>query len=78
MGIPGQPEHPKVVAAFERIIAACRAHGKYAGLGGVYVPPLMQRYLAMGFRLVLAGSDLSLMLAAASERAAAVRAMPLG
>jgi 2-keto-3-deoxy-L-rhamnonate aldolase RhmA len=78
MGIPGQPEHPKVVAAFERIIAACRTHGKYAGLGGVYDPPLMRRYLAMGFRFVLAGSDLSLMLAAARERAAAVRAMPLG
>lgn len=76
MGIAGQLEHPRVVAAFERIIAACRAHGRYAGLGGVYDPPLMQRYLAMGFRLVLAGSDLSLMLAAASERAATVRAMP--
>jgi 2-keto-3-deoxy-L-rhamnonate aldolase RhmA len=38
----------------------------------------MQRYLAMGFRLVLAGSDLSFMLAAAKERAAAVRAMNVG
>jgi 2-keto-3-deoxy-L-rhamnonate aldolase RhmA len=36
----------------------------------------MQRYLAMGFRLVLAGSDLSLLLAAARERAAAIRALP--
>ena len=62
----------------ERVIAACRAHGKHAGLGGVYDPPLMQRYLAMGFRLVLAGSDLSLLLAAARERAAAIRALPLG
>jgi 2-keto-3-deoxy-L-rhamnonate aldolase RhmA len=35
----------------------------------------MERYLAMGFRFVLAGSDLSLMMAAASERAAVVRAM---
>ncbi|MDF2781793.1 MAG: aldolase, partial [Geminicoccaceae bacterium] len=76
MGIPGQLEHPRLVAAFERIIAACRAHGKHAGLGGVYHPPLMQRYLAMGFRLVLAGSDLSLLLAAARERAAAIRALP--
>jgi 2-keto-3-deoxy-L-rhamnonate aldolase RhmA len=76
MGIPGQLEHPRLVAAFERIIAACRAHGKHAGLGGVYHPPLMERYLAMGFRLVLAGSDLSLLLAAARERAAAIRALP--
>jgi 2-keto-3-deoxy-L-rhamnonate aldolase RhmA len=78
MGIPGQLEHPKIAAAFERIIAACRAHGKHAGLGGVYDPALMQRYLAMGFRFVLTGSDLSLMMAAARERAATVRAMPLG
>jgi hypothetical protein len=32
----------------------------------------------MGFRLVLAGSDLSFMLSAAKERAAAVRAMNVG
>jgi 2-keto-3-deoxy-L-rhamnonate aldolase RhmA len=44
----------------------------------VYDPPLMQRYLAMGFRLVLAGSDLTFMLAAAKERATAVRAMTVG
>jgi len=78
MGIPGQLDHPRVGEAFERVIAACKAHGKYAGLGGVYDPPLMQRYLAMGFRLVLAGSDLTFMLAAAKERAAAVRAMNVG
>ena len=60
------------------MIAACRTHDKYAGVGGVYDPPLMQRYLAMGFRLVLAGSDLTFMLAAAKERAAAVRAMNFG
>ena len=78
MGIPGQLDHPRVGEAFERVIAACRAHGKHAGLGGVYDPPLLQRYLAMGFRLVLAGSDLTFMLAAARERAAAVRAMNFG
>jgi 2-keto-3-deoxy-L-rhamnonate aldolase RhmA len=75
MGIPGQLDHPRIGEAFERIVAACRTHGKYAGLGGVYDPPLMQRYLAMGFRLVLAGSDLTFMLAAAKERAAAIRVM---
>jgi 2-keto-3-deoxy-L-rhamnonate aldolase RhmA len=77
MGIPGQLDHPRVVDAFERIVAACRAKGKHAGLGGVYTPPLIERYVAMGFRFVLAGSDLSFMLGAAKERAAAVRAMRL-
>ena len=38
MGIPGQLDHPRVVDAFERIVAACRGNGKYAGLGGVYTP----------------------------------------
>jgi 2-keto-3-deoxy-L-rhamnonate aldolase RhmA len=75
MGIPGQVDHPRVAEAYQRILAACRANGRHAGLGGVYHPPLMERYLGMGFRFVLAGSDLSLMMAAASERAAVVRAM---
>ena len=78
MGIPGQLDHPRIGEAFERIVAACRANGKHAGLGGVYDLPLMERYLAMGFRLVLAGSDLSFMLGAAKARAEAVRAMALG
>jgi hypothetical protein len=43
MGIPGQLDHRRVGEAFERIVAACRAHGKYAGLGGVYDPALMRR-----------------------------------
>jgi 2-keto-3-deoxy-L-rhamnonate aldolase RhmA len=78
MGIPGELDHPRIGQAFERIVAACRANGKHAGLGGVYDPPLMERYLAMGFRMVLAGSDFSFMLGAAKERAAAVRAMSVG
>jgi 2-keto-3-deoxy-L-rhamnonate aldolase RhmA len=75
MGIPGQVGDPQIAAIYERVIAACRANGKYPGMGGVYDPPLMQRYIALGARLVLAGSDLSFMLAAARERAAAVRRM---
>jgi 2-keto-3-deoxy-L-rhamnonate aldolase RhmA len=78
MGIPGELDHPRVIEAFERIIAACRAHGKYPGLGGVYEPVLMERYIAMGVRLVQTGTDLSLLMAAAKERVAAVRAMPRG
>jgi 2-keto-3-deoxy-L-rhamnonate aldolase RhmA len=78
MGIPGQFDHPRLGEALERIVAAGRANAKHAGLGGIYDPPLMQRYLAMGFRLVLCGSDLTFMLSAARERAAAVRAMNPG
>ncbi len=78
MGIPGELAHDKVVAAYEKIIAACNNNGKYAGLGGVYTPDLMERYIGMGMRLVLAGSDLSFMMMAAKERAAFVRGVSLG
>ena len=37
----------------------------------------MERYIAQGMRFVLAGSDLSLLMAAARERATALRAMAL-
>lgn len=78
MGIPGQLGDDKVVAAYEKIIAACEKHGKHAGLGGVYSPDLMERYIGMGMRLVLAGSDLSFMMMAAKERAAFVHGISLG
>ena len=73
MGIPGQLDDPRVVSAMDTVIAACRKHGKWPGLGGVYGRPLMQRYIGRGMRLILAGNDLSLLLAAAQDQAAFVR-----
>ena len=32
MGIPGQFQHPDYLAAVDRIVAACAAHGKTAGV----------------------------------------------
>jgi len=77
MGIPGQLDHPDVAGALERVIAACRANGKHAGLGGVYTQPLMERYIRMGIRMVLAGSDLSFMMSGAQARADFVRGLNL-
>jgi 2-keto-3-deoxy-L-rhamnonate aldolase RhmA len=34
MGKPGKFDDPVLVAAQERLIAACRKHGKFAGCGG--------------------------------------------
>ena len=73
MGIPGQIDHPEVVKAYETMIAACARHGKHPGMGGVYDPALMARYIEMGVRLVLAGSDHSFMMSAARAQARAVR-----
>lgn len=73
MGIPGQVGDPKIVDAMERVTAACKKHGKYAGLGGVYDQPLMQRYVEMGMRFILGGNDVALMISAAKDRSAFLR-----
>jgi 2-keto-3-deoxy-L-rhamnonate aldolase RhmA len=75
MGMPGEFSHERVLAAYDKVVAACRAHGKHPGMGGVYTPQLIERYVARGMRLILAGSDFSFMMAGARTQAAAVRAM---
>lgn len=77
MGIPGQVDAPEVAAAMEKVIAACRANNKHPGLGGVYSPPIMTRYIEMGMRLLLCGNDLTFMMAGARERASYLRGLSL-
>ncbi|TVQ35535.1 MAG: aldolase [Geminicoccaceae bacterium] len=76
MGLPGQIDHPDVVEAYRRVIAACKKHGKHPGMGGVYNPPLMHRYFELGMRLILAGSDHAFLMAGAKAQAAALRPQP--
>ena len=73
MGIPGQFNDARVADAYKRVIAACRKHGKFPGMGGMYTPELLEHHIAMGVQLVLAGSDFSLLMSAARERASLVR-----
>jgi 2-keto-3-deoxy-L-rhamnonate aldolase RhmA len=73
MGIPGEFNDPRVADAYRKVIAACRKHGKFVGMGGMYTPELLERHIAMGVQLVLAGSDFSLLLQAGRERASLVR-----
>jgi 2-keto-3-deoxy-L-rhamnonate aldolase RhmA len=77
MGIPGQVGAPEVVEAQRRVVEACLAHGKHPGVGGVYDPPLMERCVDMGMRFILAGSDISFMMAAAKERGAFLRELSI-
>src|SRR5262245_9400491 len=77
MGIPAQFEDPKVEAAYKTVIDACRKHGKAPGMGGVYEPRVMERYVAMGMRFILSGSDLSFIMAGARARSTALRAVKL-
>jgi 2-keto-3-deoxy-L-rhamnonate aldolase RhmA len=63
----------RTVDAYRTVVEACNAHGKFAGIGGVYEESLMRRYIGMGVRLVLGGGDLGFMTAAATERAKLLR-----
>ncbi|MEM0987568.1 MAG: aldolase/citrate lyase family protein [Pseudomonadota bacterium] len=75
MGVPGQLDHPDIVAAYETVISACQKHGKHAGMGGVYAPDLIQKYVDMGMRMILTGSEFSFMMQGAKAQASAVRAL---
>ena len=73
MGMPGQFNDPKVAEAYKKVIAACRRHGKFAGMGGLYTAELLERHIAMGVQLILSGSDYSLLMQAGAARASLVR-----
>jgi len=72
-GLPGQFGHPEVARAYEQVIAACRKHGKWPGMGGVYGEELLAKYVGLGMRMIIAGSDFGLLLAGASARAKFLR-----
>jgi len=57
LGIPGQFTHPDYLSCVDRVLAACRRHGKFPGMGGMYTPELLERHIGMGVQLILAGSD---------------------
>jgi len=73
LGIPGQFEDERIVNAYRTVVDACRAHGKFAGIGGVYEDALLRRYIGMGVRLVIGGGDLGFMQTAAAARASQLR-----
>ena len=75
MGIPGDFGNEKVSEAYRRVVAACKAHGKHPGMGGVYAPDLMKRYIDIGARFILSGNDFSFMMNGAKAQAATVRGM---
>ena len=77
MGIPGQFTDPRVEDAYRSVVAACARHGKHPGMGGVYEPKLMEKYIGMGMRFILGGSDLSFLMAGARARADVLRAVKI-
>lgn len=69
MGIPGQFSDPKVEDAYCKVISACRKNNIHPGMGGVYEPKLMEKYIGMGMRFILSGGDMSFLMAGARGRA---------
>jgi 2-keto-3-deoxy-L-rhamnonate aldolase RhmA len=68
-GIPGEYAHPKVEAAYRKVIEACRKHGKSPGMGGVVDHALLDKYIGMGMRFILSGNDIGFLMAGARQRA---------
>jgi 2-keto-3-deoxy-L-rhamnonate aldolase RhmA len=77
MGIPGELANAKVADAYAAVVAACRRHGKWPGMGGVYDEPLMRHYVDLGCRFLMAGADLAFMMGAGAKRTEFLRGIAL-
>jgi len=75
MGIAGQFGDPKLEQAYRRVTAACKAHGKYAGMAGLHDPKLAAKFVEMGVRFIGGGTDLSFLMAGARQRTSFLRGL---
>jgi 2-keto-3-deoxy-L-rhamnonate aldolase RhmA len=75
MGIAGKYDDLAVVRAYDTVISACKKHGKHPGMGGIYDHPTMEKYIKMGARFVLCGSDISFLMAGGQARAEFLRGL---
>lgn len=73
MGAPSEFEDPRLAGAVEAVVHACKLNNKFPGLGGVYQPDLLRKFVRFGMRMLLCGGDAALLLGAAKERVAFVR-----
>jgi 4-hydroxy-2-oxoheptanedioate aldolase len=70
--IPGQFQHADYLAALDRVVAACRTHGKAAGIL-VYDMAVVPRHLELGFTFVGIGADAAFVAEGARRSLAAIR-----
>lgn len=78
LGKPGKFDDPALERSFQRVVDACRRHGKVAGAGGLgTATDVMRKMVRMGVRFVTAGNEWALMMAAARQRATMLRQLPL-
>jgi 2-keto-3-deoxy-L-rhamnonate aldolase RhmA len=79
LGHPGELTHPDVLAAIERVVKACRASGKIAGVGGLYggeaATKALSAVIKLGARFITSASEWNLMMAAGTQRVKELRAL---
>jgi 2-keto-3-deoxy-L-rhamnonate aldolase RhmA len=75
LGIPGQMGHEKLIDAYQVVGDACRKHGKILGMGGINENEDARRFVGMGCRFVLTGSDHSYLLAGALAKSEFMRTL---
>ena len=73
MGKPGQFDDPEIVAAQERAIAAAKAHGKFAGIGGNRDVERQVAAIRKGCLYVTTQTDIGFLTAAAGQWTKGVR-----
>jgi 2-keto-3-deoxy-L-rhamnonate aldolase RhmA len=73
MGKPGQFDDPEIIAAQDRVIAAAKRHGKYAGCGGNRDVERQVAAIRRGAQFLTTQSDIGLLTAAASSWTQGVR-----
>jgi 2-keto-3-deoxy-L-rhamnonate aldolase RhmA len=76
LGVPGQLTHPKVIAASEKVIAACQNHGKSCG---TQIPDVnqenVQQLFDLGYTYAILSSDLFVLWKWAENMQALIRSM---
>ncbi|MBK1662608.1 HpcH/HpaI aldolase family protein [Paracraurococcus ruber] len=65
MGKPGRYDDPELQAAIERVLAACRAHGRHFGCGGQRDPKAQAAMIRRGARFLTTQTDIGLLSAGA-------------
>lgn len=78
MGIHGDFGNDRVADAYAKMIAACRKHGKFPGMAGIYNEAIMPRYIEMGARFILSGQDAAFLMAGAGQRTGFLRKLKAG
>jgi 2-keto-3-deoxy-L-rhamnonate aldolase RhmA len=74
LGLAGQYDHPSLVQAYERAVAACRRRGRHVGIGGLGTrPDLVEKFVKLGARYVSTGNDLAFLMAECTRRARQVK-----